>query len=358
MEGESQALGTEARTLAEVFAAAGFETASFTSGLELNPRLGASGWERGCEHAEYRFGDTATLALCEEWLAGRSDARPLFLWIHLSGCDPPHDPRAVPPRPDRTLGAFDYARLFTDPAYAGPADGSLAYLAAAGTGTATLGPADRQHLIDLYDGEVARLASGLRSFLLFASNVVPAGGERDLLADSVLVFAGLTGLELGEHGRSLGSAGSLFLPVMRVPFFVRHPGSLTGSRILSEPVELADVAPTLCEWFDLAPPSALPDPQSGARAGRSLLPLVDSYLKRPFEPRPAMALCTTPARAAVLRTREWCLLWSTAGGAQGPALFDRTRDQDELYDVSSSHPDVVARLWPELERALAQAGWR
>jgi len=359
VEGDSDVLDSDLPTIAETFAAAGFETASFTSGIALNPGLGASGFERGFEHSQYRFGDTAALTLALEWLSARqSSRRPLFVWIHLSGTDPPHDPRALPPRPDGDRGAFDFGRTFEDPDYAGPMNGSLETLAQVERGELELTPEDRRRLVDLYDGEVARLCSQVRTFLLSCRNLrsSPPGklGDGDLLADSVLVFAGLHGIELGEFGRSLGFSSSMFEPVLRIPLFFRHPGSLTGARILAEPVGLEDVAPTLCDWFALEPPATAPR----ARAGRSLLPLMDSYVRRPFDSRPYVALSTTPDRAGSVRTREWSLLWRRGQDAsESVSLFDRLEDPDELLDLAEARTDVVADLSVHLRAELDRAGW-
>ena len=359
VERDSDALDGDLPTIAETFAGAGFETASFISGVALTPMLGAGGFERGFEHAQYRFGDAAVLTLALEWLTAReSSRRPLFVWIHLSGADPPHDPRALPPRPDGDRGAFDFGRYFEDPDYTGPMDGSLGALARVERGELELEGQDRRRLIDLYDGEVARLCSDVRTFLLSCSNLrsSPHGkqGGGDLLADSVLVFAGLHGIELGEHGRSLGCSSSMFEGVLKIPLLFRHPGSLTGARVLAEPVGLEDVAPTLCDWFALEPPAAA----ARARAGRSLLPLMDSYVRRPFESRPYVSLCTTPDRAGSARTRDWSLQWRRAQGTEeSVSLFDRHQDPDELRDLAAERADVVEGLLAHLRGELKRAGW-
>jgi hypothetical protein len=359
VEGDSDVLESDLPTIAETFTAAGFETVSFTSGIALNPGLGAGGFDRGFESSQYRFGDTAALTLALEWLTARqSSARPLFVWIHLSGTDPPHDPSALPPRPDGDRGAFDFGRYFEDPDYAGSMDGSLETLARIERGELELTPEDRRRLIDLYDAGVARLCSDVRTFLLSCRNLrsTPPGkqGGGDLLADSVLVFAGLHGIELGEFGRSLGFSSSMFEPVLRIPLFIRHPGSLTGARILAEPVGLEDVAPTLCDWFGLEPPAAAPR----ARAGRSLLPLVDSYVRRPFESRPYVSLCTIPDPAGSARTREWSLMWrKLQDTGESVSLFDRLEDPDELQDLSAARADVVLELLVHLRGELERAGW-
>jgi hypothetical protein len=119
--------------------------------------------------------------------------------------------------------------------------------------------------------------------------------EQQLLDGCVLAFAGLGGVAL-EGDPSAGAAGgrSASENRLRVPLFLRHRASLTGRRIFDEVVELADLAPTLCEWFGIEPPAP-----SSAGAGRSLLSLTDEWRRRPFPRRPAMVFGQDPTRPCV-----------------------------------------------------------
>ena len=121
--------------------------------------------------------------------------------------------------------------------------------------------------------------------------------------------------------------------------------------MLAEPVDLADVAPTLLEWLEATP-------SSDERDGRSLLALTDSYRERPFERRPAVAeLPATDGRrgARTARSADWRLVRFDDGEE---LLFDRLRDPDELRPVVLGSPrteEALAELREALERATSSA---
>ena len=77
----------------------------------------------------------------------------------------------------------------------------------------------------------------------------------------------------------------------------------------------------------------------------------DSYKKFEFEHRPAYAELSGPNPTRSLRTREFALLETTQAGATKLALFDRSADPEERFDIASTRPDLCAKLHAELERA-------
>ena len=344
------ALDAQAITIAERFQAAGFSTAAFCSGATLRePR----GLDQGFDQWTFRLADAAILELARDWLQdpARDPSKPWFVWVQLAGCDPPFDPRGQPPLPGDVPGVLDFSRLFADPGYTGAADGSIGYIARLSRGELVCDERDRARLVDLYDGEVARVASGVRNLALALRNLDESGKQ---WAQTLFVFAGLQGIELGESGPRAWGNDSLAAQVIAVPFILRHPGSLTGSRVLAEPVGLEDLGPTLCAWFGLSPPSAV----QGARVGRSLLPLVDSYRKFPFESRAAYAEVSGVRPARALRTREHAAVESLRDGTQQLAIFDRVVDRAERRDLASQEPELLEKLRKELERSASEAARR
>ena len=115
---------------------------------------------------------------------------------------------------------------------------------------------------------------------------------------------------------------------------LRHPDSLTGERVSSAVVELADLVPTFVEWFDLATPARV--------EGRSLLALLDSYVERPFERRPTVSR-VDDAWIGV-RDERWHLVLEKSGAGYKKHLFEPALDPAEREDVAARHPDVVRRL--------------
>src|SRR5262249_39794636 len=146
-------------TLAEVLSQAGFDTAAFTTNKLLVPESGiAQGFARfTTDFGEER--DERMLSAARDWIETHdvNGGRPCFVWVHLMG---PHLPYAPPP-----LEGLDYAGLFADPSYHGPASGSREFTDAVHAEQRELSAADVQRVIDLYDGEVARIDALVSRFL-------------------------------------------------------------------------------------------------------------------------------------------------------------------------------------------------
>ncbi len=333
-------LCTEVTTLAETLKDAGFATGAFTTNPLLVPD---SGIEQGFERFySDRSGERDLLAVraAVEWLAelDLEGGPPIFLWLHLMG---PHLPYAPAP-----LEGVDYARLFTEPAYAGPADGSREFLDAAHSASMPWEAQDLEHVRALYDGEIARIDHVVSLFVEILSGV-QSEQPVDVLSRSIFAFVADHGEELGERHGYFGHSKSVFDSVLHVPFFLRHPASLTGRRVFGELVELQDFVPTVLDWLDV---SAAP-----VVRGRSLLPLVDGA---EFASRDAFA--TWGRDIFTVRTQAWRLVWNPSGvepddPPPGPfpipeiGLYDVVRDPLERHDVASEHADVVRDLLARIE---------
>ena len=319
-------------TLAERFRQAGFETVAFVTGGDL-----AAAVPQGFDVFVHRATDFDALRWAVRWLVERDfgDGRPLFLWIHLDGPTPPFDPGLTPPAPGPETGSLDCVRLFLDPDFA------------AGLGAvdfATRFGAGLRRPVDLYDGEVAELASRLRCFLLAYRAL---GQTSALWDDTALVVAGTGGVELGEHRW----AGPLHSSSARIPLIFHHSGSVPGARVLDEVVELTDVAPTLLDWLGLEPAPGRP----GARVGRSLVPLLAGDGAARFPTRSAATVGSAGEQSGSLRDERWTLVWrKPRSGEEEVRLYDRGRDPLELIDVRAHQPDRARRMRNELVWTLTQ----
>jgi arylsulfatase A-like enzyme/tetratricopeptide (TPR) repeat protein len=106
-----------------------------------------------------------------------------------------------------------------------------------------------------YDGEVAASDSITGRFLDFLR-------ERKIYDSALVVF-------LSDHGEGLGDHGEdehgifLYREAIRVPLFVKLPGSRRAGTRVAEPVQLADVMPTVLAAVGVEVPESLP--------GRSLV---------------------------------------------------------------------------------------
>lgn len=320
-------------TLAERFHAAGFHTAAFVTGPELAV---IGGFQQGFDQYQHRPDDADCLEWAGKWLFEHDagTGRPLFLWLHLSGPQPPWEPGAVAPAPGRRAMALDYVRLLFDREYAASLD-AVDYRA--------LYARDSEDPLDRYDGEVAELGSRLRSFLLAFQSLGQASGVWD---DAAIVIAGLSGAELGEHGWS----GSVYAPAVRVPLIVHHPASAPGMRVLSELVQLTDLAPTLLDWLDVkAPPFTV-----RVGVGRSLVPLLTETGN--LRSRPALTVAGGGLEAGSLRDERWTLAWAkdATTGEERMELFDRVRDPLELEDLAAVDRERARRMRLAMMRMLVE----
>lgn len=326
-------------TLGEAFRAGGFSTAAFLAG----PRAPDESFARGIEHVETFASDLDALRACARWLArdpGMGERT--FVWIHLAGLAPPWTPREPVAEADAILAG----RVFVDPAYAGPFDGSMDSIRRVNGGEYAPTAADREALRALYDRQIAHECALIWTGLHEAYDFHTAPAEAsETWARTVFVLAGLNGMELLEHGM-IGADGTLSDAALHVPLVLRHPDSLTGERIFDDAVGLADVAPTLLEWMHLPP---LP-----AARGRSLLAVTDSYVKREFPARPEVSQLPDRGVFAV-REGPWRLVWNPLKtkpvdrpAAAPPlaeiALYDLDSDPDGAHDVAARHPEIAARL--------------
>lgn len=277
-----------AATLAERFAGAGYDTAAFVSAFVLHRTFGL---DRG--FSRYDDGPAADAALGQllhesspadervdralSWLR-RERTQPFFLWLHLFD---PHAPYAPPP---------GFRARFRDRLY----DGEVAFV----------------------DTQVARLLSAL----------VRAG-----LKEKTLVVL------LSDHGESLGEHGEethgllLYDATLRVPLILRLPGKLAAGQVRTDPVTLADVAPTILSLAGL--------PATPGIDGRDLFGPEESSV------RAIGAVSEAPRRrlgwAPLIAVREggWKLI-----SAPRPELYRVSDDPAELLDRRADDPDRATAL--------------
>jgi iduronate 2-sulfatase len=162
-----------------------------------------------------------------------------------------------------------------------------------------------------------------------------------LADDTIVVFFGDHGFQLGEHG--LWGKNTLFEESTRIPLIVSIPGKAAGA-VATQLVEAVDLYPTLSELC------GLPAPQ-GAE-GTSFAPLLDdpgrawktAVFANVF--RPASTLGRS-VRTARYRYTEW-------GGSGAAELYDLEADPGEVTNLAAdpSH----ARVRDDL-RAVLRAGW-
>ena len=164
----------------------------------------------------------------------------------------------------------------------------------------------------------------------------------------LVVFCGVRGFPLGEHGRVGGIDDRMYAEQLHVPMLWRFPG---GQGQLARDANLAshlELLPTIVDWIDRGTPPNLIE----AANASSLLPRLAHFSAAQ---RPA-AISASTSGALSIRTAEWSLRSEPRLAADVETakaeLFVRPDDRWEANDIAGLCPDVVDRLTTELERAV------
>jgi len=155
------------------------------------------------------------------WL-DRNQRRPFFLFIHF--WDVHFD--YMPPPP--------YDRMF-DPDYTGTVTGENYFIDPAIN--ASMPRRDLDHIIALYDGEIAWTDRHVGELL-------DELDSRGLRETTIVVLLADHGEEFFEHGRKTHRQ-SLYDEVIRIPLLVRFPGRIAPGQRLDHQARIIDVLPTL-----------------------------------------------------------------------------------------------------------------
>ncbi|MEQ9408473.1 MAG: sulfatase-like hydrolase/transferase [Fuerstiella sp.] len=149
------------------------------------------------------------------------------------------------------------------------------------------------------------------------------------------------------NGQMRGAKGSVHEGGMRVPLFVRWPGTLKP-KIVSQIAAHIDLLPTLADLCGVALPATRP------RDGRSLAPLMrDQDPAPPWPDRKIMTYRRTggnQVRGAV-RTQQYRFVREKTD-----QLYDMVADPSQRHDISLSRPVVMRELqqaWEEFAAEIA-----
>jgi arylsulfatase A-like enzyme len=243
-------------TLAQHLRARGYRTAAFLSNFRQAPNRGFDvvwGLEDdigALKHVQPQYlWDEAITDRAVEWLRRESPDQPFFLWVHYM--DPHED--YLPPPP--------FHHRFTDPAYAGQTTGRADSLMNATLQRGDLPQSELDHVLGLYDGQIAS-TDRLLGRVLDELEALGLGGS------TLVVFTSDHGEELYQHNRYFFHAASIYDTVLRVPLVMSWPGHLPEGRRVESTVEIVDLVPTLTDLL------GLDDVKDPALDGESLLPLL------------------------------------------------------------------------------------
>ncbi len=313
--GAKTALSPEALTLAEVLGEAGYATAAFTGGGQMDRVFGLDqGFDLYQQPGHERFAGTVGEAV--EWLE-QEPREPFFLFLHTYETHHPYEPEA------------EYLEAF-DTGYSGdlPDAISVDFLRALNRKEFEVDEADVQHIVNTYDGEIRSMDHALGGLMAYLK-------EQGLYENTLIVFTSDHGEEFGEHGRIGWHSHSLYDELLHVPLVVKFPGDVHSG--VRSPVQVRgiDIAPTILASLGIGVPDEFAGTDlAGVLAGSS--PVL-----------PAISRRDRPARRTFdsIRVPGWKLY-------QGQ-LFDLNDDPEELWDTAFSNPTKVRELEEFLESELA-----
>lgn len=159
----------------------------------------------------------------------------------------------------------------------------------------------------------------------------------DLWKSTVVVLVADNGFHLGDHG-GLWAKLSAFDASTRVPLIIAGAGVPSG-RVVTKPVELLDIYPTLAELAHVPTPAGL--------EGQSLVPIMHGKASPARRPANSMVYhYDTTRRADVLGRTVIAADWRYTewdGGRAGRELYVRTDDPGE-YRNRLADPAVAASV--------------
>jgi arylsulfatase A-like enzyme len=246
------------------------------------------------------------------------DPRPLFLYLHYMD---PHGPYRPPAGHRRRFATGGSDKEFIRRGDPNPL-GDWLYK---GTPDPGVTPADLQHLVDLYDEEIASFDEQLGRLLA----AIDAAGLRD---ETLVVVASDHGEEFLEHGH-IKHCRTLFDTSIRVPLALRGPGIVPGVRTVQ--AQNLDLVPTVLDLLGVAAPG-LPF------EGRSLAPALRGEVMPPGHQFAVQG----PLRSASDHRHK--LIADLAQGRY--ALYDLQADPAETEDVLREDRD--RRAFGALRQAL------
>ena len=154
--------------------------------------------------------------------------------------------------------------------------------------------------------------------------------------DSLIIITADHGEEFQEHD-GLMHADSLFEEVLRVPLIIVLPGEKEAGTVISKPVSINDIYPTILDYLGYSLPSGL--------QGTSLLPLMRGAVSSSVQP--VFSELERPGLVSV-RQGRWKLIRKVDPGESFrrnlTGLFDLTSDPGEKRNLVDDEIEVVGNL--------------
>lgn len=249
----SRRIPEEETMLAEYLHSAGYRTIGFVSNWWLQASFG---YDQGFETYQRTAGPDSKRAaalndLAFQWLdqnlaAIKDSEQSLFLFLYYLDPHTWYDP----PPPYNTKYDSTYTGTLTAELFGHGQD--------VVSGDIVLSERDIEHIIALYDGEISYWDYYLGEMLAYLES-------KGMLENSIILFTSDHGQMFGEHGKWV-HRNSLYEEVLRIPLVIRYPGILEAGEVMTTPVHMLDITPTILDLAGLAIPAHMD--------GQSLLPII------------------------------------------------------------------------------------
>ena len=341
---EGRALSHEAQTLAELLSdthdtAAFSENPHITRGKQFHQGFAVfkNSWPR---HDPGNLRRQATDRMVQEWLTGRSQERPFFLFLNFMD---PHLPYRPPPQFEKLLLGEGVSSAESDRLRSFEGADARRVIA----GKVQLSEAELAVLRRLYRAEVASADARL-------GKVLETLRSQNLLDETLEVVLGDHGENIGDHGL-MEHQFSLHETLLRVPILLRLPGSVPAGTRRHDPVQLVDVFPTVLEATDL------PRERWPPHEGESLLgPEIDAdralvaEYRLPLDQERIFAREMADFDFSPLMQRLQSIQVGTKklilAGGEPVELHDLAKDPAESENLLEQEPASVRLLLEELRR--------
>jgi arylsulfatase A-like enzyme len=321
-------------TLASILKDHGYATGAIVNAPALKP---LNRVDRGFDYysmtpPDGRIAD-GTTSDALDWIDG-VNAQPFFMFAHYFD---PHLPYSPPP---------PFTTQF-DPEYEGRIGDSFNLEGFSRVRSTMfeqlkeLTPADWNHIVSLYDGEIGFTDLAVRDFLAGLE-------ERNLIDNTLIVFLSDHGEEFFEH-QGFEHGHSLYKEIIRVPLIFSLPSVLPENARLARQVRLLDVAPTILDLVGLDAPLNF--------EGVSLKPLLEGT-GIPTESEPKLLAQDIAYSEALMHGSEqkcvaeypWKLVLDVFSKQE--VLFNLKDDPGETRNLIEIEPAVTTRLEQHLYETL------
>lgn len=322
---ESQ-LSKDFVTLPETLQKNGFKTAGFVASPNASSTFGyEQGFDQMFELFRVKGGKALQagkfLSPVSEWLEQNRQKR-FFLYVHFRE---PHLP-LIEPDP--------FGKMF-DPDYSGHLVGTFPVITKINSGELKADPRDIEHLIALYDGNLAYVDSVVGQILAKLKQL-------SLYDDTVVLVLSDHGEALWEHGYE-GHNIYLYEENIRIPLIFRFSRRDVPVRSrVDQLVRTIDVYPTLLDLFGIEE-SSNPYAQ-----GKSFLPYLFSNSD---DPDTEVISHTTDRLDFSLRTNRYKYIWSSD---ESEALYDLQSDSKETKNILAEQPILAGYLRLQIKKFVPE----